>query len=142
MIVLLLDHCGSASILSVGFEQILLQRDAVGAEAAEVLDTFVYYHGVVDGDWGVAAAAGLFKGVVGVLLVLTREQGRPSPRRTGGVPAMTVTPLRPPWMEEPTVAGKVSKAAALSVVLRAGLLPFLVVLSTSLSSQKASPKRG
>ena len=55
--------------LSVGFEQILLQRDAVGPEAAEVIDTFVYYHGVVDGDWGMAAAAGLFKGVVGACLV-------------------------------------------------------------------------
>jgi putative aldouronate transport system permease protein len=56
-------------ILSVGFEQVLLQRDAFGARAAEVIDTFVYIHGIQSGDFGFAAAAGLFKGVVGVFLV-------------------------------------------------------------------------
>ncbi|CAM5390295.1 polysaccharide ABC transporter ATP-binding protein [Streptomyces spiroverticillatus] len=56
-------------ILSVGFEQFLLQRDAVGARAAEVLDTYVFYHGVVYGDWGIGAAAGLVKGVVGALMI-------------------------------------------------------------------------
>ncbi|MFF3641252.1 ABC transporter permease [Streptomyces sp. NPDC002564] len=56
-------------VLSVGFEQFLLQRDAVGARAAEVLDTYIYYHGVVYGDWGVGAAAGLVKGVVGALMI-------------------------------------------------------------------------
>jgi putative aldouronate transport system permease protein len=56
-------------ILSVGFEQMLLQRDAVGPGAAEVIDTFVYTRGIQSGDFGFAAAAGLFKGVVGVGLV-------------------------------------------------------------------------
>ena len=56
-------------ILSVGFEQILLQRDAVGARAGEIIDTFVYYRGIQSGDFGFAAAAGLFKGVVGAILV-------------------------------------------------------------------------
>jgi putative aldouronate transport system permease protein len=58
-------------ILSVGFEQILLQRDFVGAPAAEVLDTFVYFRGVVGGQWGVTAAAGMIKGVVGAALVIS-----------------------------------------------------------------------
>ncbi|MEV6930742.1 ABC transporter permease subunit [Dactylosporangium sp. NPDC051485] len=56
-------------ILSVGFEQILLQRDAVGPRTAEIIDTFVYFHGIQDGNFGLAAAAGLFKGVIGVVLV-------------------------------------------------------------------------
>jgi putative aldouronate transport system permease protein len=56
-------------ILSVGFEQILLQRDAVGGATAEIIDTFVYYHGIRSGDFGLAAAAGLFKGVIGVILI-------------------------------------------------------------------------
>ncbi|MFC5832586.1 ABC transporter permease [Nonomuraea insulae] len=60
--------------LSVGFEQILLQRDAVGPGAAEVLDTFVYYNGVVDGSWGTATAAGLLKGIVSLLLVLAANK--------------------------------------------------------------------
>ncbi|MEW2546615.1 ABC transporter permease subunit [Streptomyces sp. NPDC047002] len=60
--------------LTVGFEQILLQRDAVGPGAAEVLDTYVYFNGVVDGNWGVATAAGLLKGVVSLLLVLAANK--------------------------------------------------------------------
>lgn len=67
VVLLLIMRLGD--ILSVGFEQMLLQRDAVGPEAAEIIDTFVYYQGIVGGDYGFAAAAGLFKGVVGALLV-------------------------------------------------------------------------
>lgn len=67
IVLLLIMRLGD--ILSVGFEQMLLQRDAVGPEASEIIDTFVYYRGIVGGDYGFAAAAGLFKGVVGALLV-------------------------------------------------------------------------
>jgi putative aldouronate transport system permease protein len=68
IVLLLILRLGDA--LTVGFEQFLLQRDAVGANAAEVLDTYVYFTGVVNNDWSYAAAAGLVKGVVGLLLVL------------------------------------------------------------------------
>ncbi|MEV4894475.1 ABC transporter permease subunit [Nonomuraea sp. NPDC055795] len=69
-IIVLLLILNLGSILSVGFEQILLQRDAVGAESAEVLDTFVYFNGIQDGQWGPAAAVGLIKAIVGAALVL------------------------------------------------------------------------
>lgn len=57
-------------ILSVGFEQILLQRDFVGAPAGEVMDTYIYYHGIVGGQWSITAAAGMIKGVVGAGMVI------------------------------------------------------------------------
>jgi putative aldouronate transport system permease protein len=60
--------------LSVGFEQFLLQRDAVGPGAAEVLDTYVWFVGIQNGDFSYAAAAGLVKGVVGVCLVLAANK--------------------------------------------------------------------
>jgi putative aldouronate transport system permease protein len=60
--------------LTVGFEQILLQRDAVGPGAAEVLDTFVWWNGVRNQDFGYAAAAGLVKGVVSLVLVLAANR--------------------------------------------------------------------
>jgi putative aldouronate transport system permease protein len=60
--------------LTVGFEQILLQRDAVGPGAAEVLDTFVWWNGVRNQDFGYAAAAGLIKGVVSIGLVLAANK--------------------------------------------------------------------
>ncbi len=56
--------------LNVGFEQMYLQRDAVGSGASDVLDTFVYFEGIQYSKWGFALAAGLTKGVVALLLVL------------------------------------------------------------------------
>lgn len=69
-VIILLFILNLGSILSVGFEQIVLQRNNVGPGAGEVLDTWVYFHGIQDGQWGPAAAVGLVKGVVGLALVL------------------------------------------------------------------------
>lgn len=68
IVLLLILRLGDA--LTVGFEQLILQRAAVGSEVSEVIDTFVYYQGVVNGDWAFAAAAGLVKGLVSLALVL------------------------------------------------------------------------
>ena len=68
IILLLILRLGSS--LSVGFEQILLQQGPVGLQASEVLDTWVYNNGILGGNWGTSAAAGLVKGLVGVLLVV------------------------------------------------------------------------
>jgi putative aldouronate transport system permease protein len=47
-----------------------LQREAVGRQAAEVLDTYVYYRAIVPQEFGLGAAAGLFKAAVGLVLIL------------------------------------------------------------------------
>lgn len=60
--------------LSIGFEQFFLQRQSVGPETGEVLDTFVFYTGFAGGDFGYAAAVGLFKGVIGVVLIYTANK--------------------------------------------------------------------
>ena len=69
-IIILLFILQLGSSLTVGFEQIILQQPAVGIRASEVIDTYVYNQGVVGGNWGVATAVGLVKGVIGVALVL------------------------------------------------------------------------
>jgi putative aldouronate transport system permease protein len=71
-VLLLILNLGS--ILTTGFEQILLQQQAVGAQAGQVLDTFVYYQGILAGNWGLSAAVGLSKGVFGTLLVLSANK--------------------------------------------------------------------
>jgi putative aldouronate transport system permease protein len=48
----------------------VLQQAAVGLDASQVLDTYVYNNGIIGGNWGVSAAVGLVKGLVGVALVL------------------------------------------------------------------------
>lgn len=60
--------------LTVGFEQMLIQRAAVGRDASEVLDTFAYYYGVVDNNFSYGAAAGLFKGVLSLILILAANK--------------------------------------------------------------------
>ncbi|WP_326556855.1 ABC transporter permease [Micromonospora sp. NBC_01796] len=72
IILLLIMRLGDA--LSVGFEQFILQREAVGRQAAEVLDTFVYYQAIVPQQWGLGAAAGLFKAAVGLILILAANK--------------------------------------------------------------------
>ncbi|AGZ41801.1 ABC transporter permease [Actinoplanes friuliensis] len=72
IVLLLILRLGDA--LSVGFEQFLLQRDAVGRQAAEVLDTFVYHQAIATGDYGFGAAAGLFKALVGLVLILAANK--------------------------------------------------------------------
>ena len=72
IILLLILRLGDS--LSVGFEQIILQQPAVGNGASEVLDTYVYNNGILGGAWGVAAAVGLVKGVIGLCLVLAANK--------------------------------------------------------------------
>jgi putative aldouronate transport system permease protein len=67
-ILLLILRLGSS--LSVGFEQIILQQGPVGLEASEVLDTWVYNNGIIGGNWGMSAAVGLVKSIIGVALVI------------------------------------------------------------------------
>ena len=73
-IIILLFILRLGDSLTVGFEQIILQQAAVGRDVSEVLDTYVYNNGVIGGAWGVAAAVGLVKGVVGVVLVLVANK--------------------------------------------------------------------
>lgn len=69
-VIILLFILQLGTSLTVGFEQILLQQNAVGLDKSEVLDTYVYNNGVIGGNWGMATAVGLVKSVVGVVLVL------------------------------------------------------------------------
>jgi putative aldouronate transport system permease protein len=62
------------NVLSVGFEQIILQQGPVGLGPSEVLDTYVYHNGILAGQWGESAAVGLVKGMVGVALVLAANK--------------------------------------------------------------------
>lgn len=72
IVLLLVLRLGNA--LTVGFEQMLIQRQAVGADASEVLDTFAYYRGVVSNDFGFGTAVGLFKAVVSLVLILAANK--------------------------------------------------------------------
>jgi putative aldouronate transport system permease protein len=68
-VIMLLLILRIGNILNTGFEQIFLQRNAVGLNASDVIDTFVYDRGIINGDWSVAAAIALVKTIIGAILV-------------------------------------------------------------------------
>ena len=91
-IIVLLLILRLGSVLSVGFEQILLQQPIYGNDAAQTLDTFVYFRGINGGDWGLATAAGLVKGVIGTRSCWVRTGSRSSSVER----AFSRWPLAPP----------------------------------------------
>lgn len=68
IIILLILRLGD--IMDVGFEHIYLMMNGAVNEIADVFDTYVYRAGVQHGQFSYSTAIGLFKSVVGLLLVI------------------------------------------------------------------------
>lgn len=68
VIIMLILRIGS--VLDSGFEQIFLMLNPFNMEVGSVLDTFVYFKGIKQSDFSFATAVGLFKGLVGLVLVM------------------------------------------------------------------------
>jgi putative aldouronate transport system permease protein len=58
------------TVLDVGFEQVYLMLNSTVSEVGEVLDTYVYRMGVVNGNFSFTTAVGLLKGIVGMILIV------------------------------------------------------------------------
>lgn len=65
MLILKLSH-----ILDVGFDQVFMMMNALNMEKADIIDTWVYRVGLLEMQIGLASAVGLFKSVIGFVLVL------------------------------------------------------------------------
>jgi putative aldouronate transport system permease protein len=68
IVVLLILRLGN--IADVAFEQVLLMMNPLVNNVADVFDTYSYMLGILQGDVSVGTAVGLFKGLVGLVLVL------------------------------------------------------------------------
>jgi putative aldouronate transport system permease protein len=67
IVILLILRMGD--VLDNGFEQIYLMLNPLNREVAEVFDTYVYFMGITQGAFSYSTAVGLFKSVVGIILV-------------------------------------------------------------------------
>ncbi|MCU6709891.1 sugar ABC transporter permease [Paenibacillus sp. J5C_2022] len=67
IIILLILRLGS--FMDTGFEQIFLMLNALNREVGEVFDTYVYTAAIQQGDYSYSTAVGLFKSVIGAILV-------------------------------------------------------------------------
>lgn len=62
------------NVLDLGFEQIFLMLNPFNMDAGNVLDTYVYFKGIQQGDVSFATAVGMFKGFVGLVLVVAANR--------------------------------------------------------------------
>ena len=67
VIVMLVLQMGQ--VLNTGFEQIYLMTNSLNRQVADVFDTYVYFMGITQGSYSYSTAVGLFKAVVGVVLI-------------------------------------------------------------------------
>ncbi len=68
IVILLILRLGN--VMDSGFEQIFLMLNPFNMESGNVLDTYVYFKGIQQANFSFATAVGLFKGVIGLILVV------------------------------------------------------------------------
>ena len=61
-------------MLNTGYEQIFLMRNDLNMEMADVFDTYIYTRGIKNGQYSFSTAAGMFKSVVGMILVFGSDK--------------------------------------------------------------------
>lgn len=57
-------------IMNAGFDQIFIMYNASVYETADILDTFIYRQGLVDSQYSLSTALGLFKSLIGATLLI------------------------------------------------------------------------
>ncbi|MGY5765253.1 ABC transporter permease [Brachybacterium sp. DNPG3] len=68
VIIMLILNIGN--FLDTGFEQIYMLTNSLNRDVADVFDTYVYFMGITNGAYSYSTAIGLFKSVVGLVLIL------------------------------------------------------------------------
>lgn len=69
MIILLIMNFGS--VMAVGFEKVFLMQNALNMGTSDVIATFTYRTGLLEGQYSYAAAIGLFNSVINSVMLLT-----------------------------------------------------------------------
>lgn len=67
VVTLLIMRCGS--ILNGGFDQIFNMQNEMVKDVSDIIDTYTYRIGLVEMDYGFSSAVGLFKSVVGIIMI-------------------------------------------------------------------------
>ncbi len=69
-IIILMACLSLGDILQGGFDQIFNLYNPTVYQTGDIIDTYVYRMGLIDAQYGVAAAAGLFKSIIGFILIV------------------------------------------------------------------------
>lgn len=57
--------------MSIGFEKVLLMQNSLNAATSDIIQTFVYETGLLEGQYSFAAAVGLFDSVINIILIVS-----------------------------------------------------------------------
>ncbi|MFC5405829.1 ABC transporter permease [Cohnella soli] len=68
-IIVLLATLSMGNVLNAGFDQVFNLYNPAVYESGDIIDTFVYRMGMIDFQYGLATAIGMFKSVVALLLI-------------------------------------------------------------------------
>nr|WP_187378521.1 ABC transporter permease subunit [Oceanobacillus jeddahense] len=72
IVVLFILNIGS--FMAIGFEKVLLMQNNLNAETSDIIQTFVYQTGLLEGQYSFAAAIGLFDSVINLTLLIIVNQ--------------------------------------------------------------------
>lgn len=67
--IILLLTLALGGVLSAGFDQILVMYNSNVMDTADIIDTYIYRLGLLDAQYSLATAVGLFKSVVGLICI-------------------------------------------------------------------------
>jgi putative aldouronate transport system permease protein len=73
-VIVLITLLRLGNILDAGFQQIFVLYSVPVYSVGDIIDTWVYRSGVLDFEFSLATAVGLFKGVIGLVLILTANR--------------------------------------------------------------------
>jgi putative aldouronate transport system permease protein len=62
------------NLLDAGFDQVFQLYNGAVLDVADIIDTWVYRVGLLDAQFELATAVGLFKGVVGMVLIVVANE--------------------------------------------------------------------
>ena len=62
------------NVMSIGFEKAYALQTDLNLNASEIIATYVYKKGILDGDYGFSTAVGLFNTVINVILLITMNK--------------------------------------------------------------------
>ena len=66
----------AGNIMSIGFEKAYALQTDLNLNTAEIIATYVYKKGLLDGDYSFSTAVGLFNTIVNVILLIAVNKGR------------------------------------------------------------------
>jgi len=72
--VVILFILNMGNFMQIGFEKVLLMQNTLNSETSDIIQTFVYETGILEGQYSFAAAIGLFESVINIILLITVNQ--------------------------------------------------------------------